>query len=176
MKVYLVVCIVVGILFSSIVLADSLKHYRLGPGDQIRIQVTGEDDLLLDVFIGESGAISYPFLGDIDVNNMTVTELDRYITDHLNGDYLIDPDVTVSVATHRKFFVNGKVEKPGGFPFEPGMTVRKAVSLAGGFDERANKKRIFVIRGSQANAKPEPIELEDTINPGDTITVERSFF
>ena len=176
MKLYLFAFIVMGALFSSNVLGDALKHYRLGPGDQIKIQITGEDDLFLDALIGESGTISYPFLGDIDVNNMTVTDLDLYITEHLNGDYLVDPDVTVSVVTHRKFFVNGKVEKPGGFPFEPGMTVRKAVSLAGGFDERANKKRIFVIRGSQANAKPEPIALEGFINPGDTVTVERSFF
>ncbi|MBQ0789206.1 MAG: polysaccharide export protein [Cycloclasticus sp.] len=176
MKLSLVVCICVAAFCSSIVLADSLKHYRLGPGDQIKIQVTGEDELYVDVLISESGAISYPFLGDINVNNMTVSELDRFITDHLNGDYLIDPDVTVSVAMHRKFFVNGKVDKPGGFAFEPGMTVRKAISLAGGFDERANKKRIFVIRGGQDNAQPEPIALEGLVNPGDTITVERSFF
>jgi len=152
------------------------KHYKLGPGDQVEIKVTGEDSLLLDVLIGESGVISYPFLGDVDVNGLTVTQLDDFITQGLKGSYLIDPDVTVSIKTHRKFFVNGKVEKPGGFAFEPGMTARKAISLAGGFDERANKKRIFVIRGGEDNAKPVQIDIDGAIHPGDTVTVERSFF
>lgn len=173
-KVVLLVCLV---LFIPTVLASEVsKHYKLGPGDQVEIKVTGEDSLLLDVLISESGIISYPFLGDVDVNGLTVTQLDDFITNGLKGPYLIDPDVTVSVKTHRKFFVNGKVEKPGGFAFEPGMTVRKAISLAGGFDERANKKRIFVIRGGQNSPKPVQIDIDSAIQPGDTVTVERSFF
>jgi len=164
------------LLVSGISAAELSTQYKLGPGDQIKIQVTGEDDLFLDTLIGESGMISYPFLGNVNVNDLTVSELDNFITDALKGSYLVAPDVTVSVKTHRKFFVDGKVDKPGGFPFEPGMTVRKAISLAGGFDERANKKRIFVIRAGKVNAQPEKIELDDAINPGDTITVERSFF
>jgi len=175
MKSLLFFFILAGCCLTSLSAAE-LSNYRLGPGDQIKIQVTGEDDLSLEVSIGESGMISYPFLGDVMVNDLTVSELDSFITKGLKGPYLVDPDVTVSVKTHRKFFVDGKVEKPGGFAFEPGITVRKAISLAGGFDERANKKRIFVIRGGQGNAKPEPISLDDAIYPGDTVTVERSFF
>ena len=165
-----------SIFFSQSVLAVGLSSYKLGPGDKISIQVTGEDDMMVDTLIGESGSISYPFLGEVKVDGMTVSQLDDYITKALKGPYLVNPDVTVSVKTHRKFFVNGKVERPGGFSFEPGMTVRKAISLAGGFDERANKKRIFVIRAGKVDAKPEKIELDAAINPGDTVTVERSFF
>jgi len=176
MKIFTALFILVSLFVSTLSAAELLTHYKLGPGDQIKIQVTGENDLLLDVLIGESGMISYPFLGDVNVNDLTVSELDDFITKGLKGPYLVDPDVTVSVQTHRKFFVDGKVEKPGGFPFEPGMTVRKAISMAGGFDERANKKRIFVIRAGKENAKPEQISLDDAINPGDTVTVERSFF
>ena len=59
--------------------------YKLGPGDHIRIQITSEKDMLIDETIGESGSISYPFLGDVSVVGMTVTELDEYITGHLKG-------------------------------------------------------------------------------------------
>ncbi len=84
--------------------------------------------------------------------------------------------MTVSILEYRPFFVNGKVKKPGGFPFQPGMTVRKAISLAGGFEERASREKIFVVRGSNHNSNPVPIGLGDLVSPGDTVTVERSFF
>ncbi len=150
--------------------------YQLGLGDHIRIQVTGEDDMTVEAVIGESGTISYPYLGDIRVTGRTVAELDKLITDKLTGPYLVDPDVNISLLTEIKFFVSGHVEKPGGYPYEPGLTVRKAISLAGGFDQRANKKRIFVVRGGEKEAEPELIGLDDTLYAGDTITVERSFF
>lgn len=176
MKFKLALLVCATLFIPKVFAAEVSTFYKLGPGDQIVIKITGEDSLLLDVLIGESGIISYPFLGDVDVNGLTVTQLDEFITKGLKGPYLVDPDVTVSVKTHRKFFVNGKVEKPGGFVFEPGMTARKAISLAGGFDERANKKRIFVIRGDQSIAEPIQIDIDSAINPGDTVTVERSFF
>ncbi len=56
------------------------------------------------------------------------------------------------------------------------MSVRKAISLAGGFDERASKDKIFVVRGVNPNGPPVRIGLGDLVRPGDTVTVERSFF
>lgn len=151
-------------------------QYQLGPGDKIRILVYGEDDLTIETLVGDSGTISYPFLGEVDLRGKTVSGLEQYITSKLKGDYLVNPEITVSILEYRDFYVNGHVEKPGGFPFQPGMTVRKAISLAGGFGERANKEKISVVPGDNPNAPPEPIGLEDSIRPGDIITVDRSFF
>jgi polysaccharide export outer membrane protein len=47
--------------------------------------------------------------------------------------------VTIAIEEYRNFYVNGMVEKPGGYPFAPGLTVRKAISIAGGFKERAHR-------------------------------------
>ena len=157
-------------------IAASLEDYKLGAGDKIKIQVFGEDDLTVESLVGEAGMISYPFLGEIKVRGLTLSGLEKYITDRLKGPYLIDPEVTVSILDYRQFYVNGHVEKPGGFSFQPGMTVRKAISLAGGFEERANKDKIFVVHGDDPNGAQLPIGLEDMIQPGDIVTVERSFF
>ena len=77
---------------------------------------------------------------------------------------------------YRQFYVNGYVSSPGGFAFRPGITVRKAISLAGGFNERASDKKIYVVHGDQKDKEPVLINLDDSIMPGDVITVGRSFF
>ena len=68
------------------------------------------------------------------------------------------------------------VERPGGYPFQPGLNVRKAVSLAGGFKERASLNKVFVVREGDPAQKPQKVDVNAEIGPGDTITVEESFF
>lgn len=148
--------------------------YRLGTGDEIRIQVFGEEDLSLELRLGDSGMISYPFLGEIPVRGMTPAELEMRIIDGLKPDYLVDPSVNVSVLEYRPFFIYGEVEEPGGYPFQPGLTVRQAVALAGGFTERASRRKISLVT-DEGNKQP-LVELDDRLRPGDTLTVEQSFF
>ena len=157
--------------------ADSLSRYQLGSGDVISITVFGEDDLKLQkIRLTDAGTISYPVLGELKVLGLTVGELEKVITDGLKGRYLVNPRVSVSVDEYRPFFINGQVERGGGYPFQPGLTVRKAVSLAGGFKERASKDKIFIIRDNDRNSKPVKVSLDTPVHPGDIITVEESFF
>lgn len=152
------------------------ENYRLGPGDLVKIQVYGEDDLTVESLVGDSGKISYPFLGDLQLTGKTLFELESFITRKLKGRYLVDPEVTVSILEYRQFFVNGHVKKPGGFPFQPGMTVRKAISLAGGFEERASSDKISVVSGGDPDAPQRRVGIDEQVGPGDVITVERAFF
>ncbi len=173
--------LVFGLFAASIALAqsgaDSLSRYQLGSGDVISITVFGEDDLKLQkIRLTDAGTISYPVLGELRVLGLTVGDLERVITDGLKGRYLVNPKVSVSVDEYRPFFINGQVERGGGYPFQPGLTVRKAVTLAGGFKERASKEKIFIIRDKERNAKPVKVDLDTPVHPGDIITVEESFF
>jgi len=156
--------------------AVTANDYRMGTGDRVRIQVYGEEDLNLETTVSDNGEISYPFLGPLKVAGLTPQELAQLITGKLQGDYLVNPKVSVDIIQYRLFYVNGEVESPGGYPFQPGITVRKAISIAGGFRERAAKDKIFVIRDDNPQAKPAPMKLDDMIRPGDIITVEESFF
>ena len=169
--------VLVGVLFlSGMVVASESSEYMLGSGDTVRIQVYGEPDLTVETQITETGALSYPFLGEIRLLGMTVGDLQEFITDGLLGDYLIEPRVTVSIVRYRNFYVNGEVARPGGFPFQPGLTVRKAISLAGGFTERASKDKIFIVSDSDSSQAPRRVPLDGSVKPGDIITVEQSFF
>jgi polysaccharide export outer membrane protein len=156
---------------------ESASSYRLGAGDVITIQVLGEDDLKRErIRLSDAATISYPVLGEIRLAGKTVGELERLIHDGLKGRYLVNPQVTVTINEYRNFFINGQVERPGGYPFMPGLTVRKAVSLAGGFKERASREKIFVIREEDRSQTAAKVDLNATVNPGDIITVEESFF
>ena len=165
------------ICFQHAAYAQELSSYKLGSGDSISVRVLGEDDLKRErVRLSDAGTISFPVLGEIRVKGLTVGALEEYITTNLKGRYLLNPQVTVSIDEYRNFFVNGMVEKPGGYPFSPGMTVRKAISIAGGFKERASREKINVIRDDDPRQTPRKVDLNTSLLPGDILTIEESFF
>jgi polysaccharide export outer membrane protein len=157
--------------------ALQLSTYKLGAGDTISIRVLGEDDLKRErVRLSDAGTVSFPVLGEIKVKGMTVGALEDYVAKGLRGRYLVNPQVNVSIDEYRSYFVNGQVEKPGGYPYSPGLTVRKAVSLAGGFRERASREKISIIRDDDPSQTPRRVDLNTAVLPGDILTVEESFF
>ena len=154
-----------------------LSSYKLGVGDVITVQVVGEDELKREkVRLSDAGTLSFPYLGEIRVRGLTVGELEDFITKGLKVRYLLNPQVNVTINEYRHFFVNGLVDKPGGYPFTPGLTVRKAISIAGGFKERASKEKINVIREEDTKGLSQRVSLDAPVRPGDIITVEESFF
>src|ERR1700730_10346670 len=153
--------------------APELSSYKLGSGDMISVRVMGEDDLKREkVRLSGAGTMSLPVLGEIKVKGMTVGALEQYITKGLKGRYLLNPQVIVSIDEYRNYYVNGMVEKPGGYQFLPGLTVRKAISLAGGFKERASKEKINIIRDDDPTQTSRRVDLNTAVLPGDILTVE----
>jgi len=175
--IFVIICSVAksSLVFAENDVADS-KKYLLGTGDMLRIQVYNEIDLYLETRVSDSGTISYPFLGELKVKGISLASLEALITSRLKGDYLINPKVSIDMMEYRQFYVNGEVEDSGGFPYQPGLTVRKAISLAGGFKERASKDKIFVIHDGSMTSEPIKVTLDEAVRPGDIITVEQSFF
>ncbi|MCY0966960.1 polysaccharide biosynthesis/export family protein [Parathalassolituus penaei] len=177
--VNLLVVLMCSVLSFSAIAAS--EQYRLGAGDLIQISVYDEPDLSQEVRIGLSGSISYPLLGDIQVSGLSPKDLEDKLTSRLKGPYLLNPSVTVSIVEYRPFYVTGEVEKPGSYAFHPGLTVDKAISIAGGFTERASKSKIYVIHdaASDKSGRGEArnqVKIYDVVQPGDVITVEQSFF
>ncbi|MBF0308916.1 MAG: polysaccharide export protein [Magnetococcales bacterium] len=155
---------------------DLPSTYRLGPGDKIQITVAEEPDLSLETTIAPSGKISYSFLGEITVEGLTGKELEKDLTRRFQDGFLRNPVVNVSITSYRMVYVNGEVSTSGGYPFRPGLTVRKAITLAGGFSDRADRERITVIRGQSSRNKEIPIHLDDPVFPDDIITVPEGFW
>ena len=159
--------------------ADSIRStgYLIAAGDTVSIKVFGEVELSPRAKVDESGNIDYPLLGVLSVSGLTTQQLANKILQGLKGPYLVDPKVSVSVSDYRPFYIHGQVRSPGSYSFEPGMTVRKAVALAGGLADHASTRKIFRLpEGGQDGIQRVKVGLEDAVLPGDTITVEESFF
>lgn len=156
---------------------DPADSYRIDTGDGVSITVYGEPDLSLkDERVKGDGRISYPLLGDIQVRGRTASELQQLITEMLADGYLKKPNVTVSIDTFRLFYIKGEVRNPGGFNYVDGLTVEKAVALAGGYTERASERNITVVRDGDPGQRARQATPGTRIRPGDVITVGESFF
>ena len=157
--------------------ADARSSYKLAAGDVITILVFGEDEFTKEkIRLNDAGSVMFPGLGEVNVLGQTIGDLERLITNGLKGRILVNPKVAVQIVEYRPFYIHGMVEKPGGYPFQPGLTVRKAASVAGGFKERAALNKIHVIRENDPSQRPQKVDLNTTIGPGDILTVEESFF
>ena len=145
--------------------------YTLSAGDEVAIVVFGQEDLSMDIKLDENGTLNYPLLGAVSAGGMTVSQLERTITRELSGSYLVNPDVRVSVAEYRQVYINGEVNSPGGYDYKPGLTLDKAIALAGGFADKASKERITLTREINGQAQLFSMRLTDAVLPGDIIEI-----
>ena len=152
------------------------SQYVLESGDQIYIQVFDEPDLTMQATVAQSGAINYSYLGTIQVAGQTPAQLTESITAKLRDGYLRNPSVNITVQKYRSFFVDGEVRNPGSYGYEPGLTLAKAVSLAGGMTDRASRRKIFLTREVDGEKKSYRVEMSQSVEPGDIITIREGFF
>jgi protein involved in polysaccharide export with SLBB domain len=154
---------------------DTQPAYRLAAGDEVEIRVYGEPDLSMRFKIDTSGHANYPYLGQVLLTGRTTAEVADLLAHGLKRGVLLDPMVTVNVTTFRQVFVAGEVAQPGGYEYQPGLTVEKAIALAGGFTDRAARRDIS-LRLNGGDRLLEEVSLQQRLNPGDIITIEQSFF
>lgn len=153
-----------------------LSAYRLGIGDRVRISVFGEPDLSLDGDVDATGHLSYPLLGRVPALRKTSDELARDIAAGLANGYLRNPDVRVAVIQYRPIYLTGQVNRPGAYPYSVGLTVEKAVALAGGLTRIASERGIYLLHEDAPASERRRVRMDDPVLPGDTLVVEESLF
>jgi polysaccharide biosynthesis/export protein len=136
-------------------------EYRLGRGDTLAIAVLGYPDLTRRAVVDAADQISFPFIGKIKAGARTTPELRDDIARLLGEKNILrGSEVTVEVAEYAPFYVSGDVTKPGAFPFRPGMTVRHAVALAGGYSARLEGVSVADLWGQQRSASIALVKAE----------------
>ena len=154
------------------------EGYLLGPGDKLRVIVSGAAEMSTEYSVSSGGTLAMPLLGQVRAGGKTPDQLAEAIRAALISDGLFrDPSVAVEVAVYRPIFVLGEVQHPGQFAYQPGMTVLSAVAVAGGFTYRAVKTEFSVTRAASAEAAVEArAERYSLLRPGDVLTIfERRF-
>ncbi|HEX9187274.1 MAG TPA: polysaccharide biosynthesis/export family protein, partial [Vicinamibacteria bacterium] len=161
-------------------------EYAVGPGDVLEVSVIGNDDLSRIPTVQTNGAITYPLLGEVQVAGLTVAEIRRKLTNLLEKDYLVKPQVEVKVREFNSQFVSvvGEVNSPGRKPLRGRTRLIDALLESGGFKATASaevmitrsdgefeggKKSITVRISSQATLQDQ-INLELPLKNGDIIT------
>lgn len=149
--------------------------YRLGPLDKLRVRVhewrASKDEvfewsaLKEDYSIGSSGAVNLPLVGELQANGLTTVELGRLIGDRLKDRLgMIElPDTTVEVVQYRPFYIVGQVDKPGEYPYRPGLTVLQAISVAGGM-QRVNDMGLFRLERDAITARGDLTQIATETN------------
>jgi polysaccharide biosynthesis/export protein len=135
--------------------AVSNQDYRLGAGDSIGVQVYQSPDLSVDARVSESGVISYPLVGTVQVGGLTISEAEKKIADALRtGGFVKVPQVNIALKQVRgnQVAVLGQVSRPGRFPLETFNTrVSDMLAAAGGATPMGDD--ILIVTG-QREGKP----------------------
>lgn len=158
----------------------------IGVGDVFEVRVFNEEELSGTHRVDSDGAISVPLAGRVEVAGMPPGDIGALLEERLS-EYLRNPQVTVFVKefNSKKIYVLGEVKRPGTFIYEDGMTVVQAITLAGGFDNLAEKNGTYVTRIIAGKEQQIEVPVEDigegraknfALIPGDIVYVPESLF
>lgn len=136
------------------------QEYVIGARDVLKVTVWGQDDLSKDYPVDPDGYVSFPLVGRIKATGLTPTVFADDLRARLEKDYLVNPQVLVSVKEYlsQKVHVSGEAEKPGVYYLSGPTTVRDVLSRAGGLSKSAGSQVVLVRAATLRSgaASPEP--------------------
>ena len=157
--------------------------YQLRPADRISLSVFREPDFSLDaVQIGVEGNVSLPMLGSIPAAGLTAKQLEQDVTRRLAAAGLKSPMVSVNIAEYASHLVTveGAVDTPGVYAFQPGARLSSAIALAKGPKRTAKVDQVAVFRESAEGIMIAKFDygqvrqgtmLDPVLQPGDRVVM-----
>lgn len=126
------------------------KTYRIGPEDIVSIMVWREKEMSGMFVVRPDGRITLPLAGEMMVSELTPEQVQAKVVE-LYSKYINKPEVSVSLARvgSKKYYLVGQVNRTGMFPLVVPTTVLEAINSAGGFQEFANRKKVYILRGDK---------------------------
>jgi polysaccharide biosynthesis/export protein len=124
--------------------------YIIGPGDELRLQVSGQINEQLNVIVDRSGAISLPQIGSVHVAGLPYGQLGAYLHDEMGKIYR-NFDLSVNLGSLRtiQVFVVGQARRPGSYSISSLSTLLNALFASGGPLPQGSLRDIQVKRGGQ---------------------------
>jgi polysaccharide export outer membrane protein len=147
------------------------QEYTIGPRDVIGITVWGQPDLSRDYTVDPDGFAPFPLVGRILAAGRSPKELAAQLTEVLGKDFLVNPQVMVTVKEYlsQKVQVLGAAERPGVYYLTGPTTLLDILSKAGGFASAAGKQVLLVRNHGPADSPSAVLRLSlDKIQAGDS--------
>ena len=136
--------------------------YRIGSGDVLEISVWKEESLSREVIVPPDCTIAFPLIGDIEIKEMTVSDLRREVSKRLE-DFI--PEATATVMLRQinslRAYVIGKVNKPGQFPIDLDTTTMQLLAMAGGLNPFAAAGKIYILRRQEGKMIRIPFDYRE---------------
>lgn len=157
--------------------------YMLRPSDKISVNVFREPELSIEnVRLGVDGEVSLPMLGSIPAAGMTTKQLEQDVSRRLLAAGLRTPMVSVNIAEYASHLVTveGAVEDPGVYAFQPGARLSSAIALADGPTNVAKRQQVAVFRESPQGIMIAKFDyqqvsqgtmLDPVLQPGDRVVM-----
>jgi polysaccharide biosynthesis/export protein len=159
--------------------------YRIGARDLLEIRVFGQDKLNTTARVTEQGKITFPYLGEVPVEGLTASELERKLVQLLEKNLYRNPEVSVRILEFqsKQASVLGAVAKQGFIELIGRQTLLQVITAAGGLMRDAGKEIIVFRQQPDGTTSPLHIIVDDlmqkgdpnsniVIEPGDTIMVQ----
>ncbi len=145
------------------------EDYRIGAKDLLEISVFGLNELNKTVRVSEGGKITLPLLGEVEIEGLTKTELEKKLSQLLEEKYLQSPQVTVFIMEYqsKRISVLGAVGKPGPYELIGRQTLLQLIAEAGGLTERAGDKIIVIRQLQDGSSTALKISIDNLIVEGD---------
>lgn len=126
------------------------QTYKVGPADVLLVRVWDQPAFTGPVAVNEGGKITLPLVGEVDAAGKTPVQIQAELSEALKK-YVVRPLVTVTVQEvgSKKYYMDGLIARPGEYALVVPTTVLEAISRAGGPQEFANVKKIYILRGDK---------------------------
>lgn len=158
------------------------SEYRIGPRDMIEIKVFGEDKLTTTARVSADGKITFPMLGEVSVDGLTASELEKKLVQLLKPFYQ-NPEVSVLIKEHqsRQVSVLGAVAKTTFVELVGRQTLLEAITAAGGITKDAAREIIITRTHADGSSTPIRILIDDLMSdpkqnmllePGDIVYIQ----
>jgi polysaccharide export outer membrane protein len=154
-------------------------NYKIGPADVLKILVWSEDKFSGLFTVDQDGKFTYPLIGEITAGGLTSAEVEQSVSKALTK-YVVKPLVTVTIqeVQSKKYYLNGQVNHPGEYLLAVPTTLLQALSKAGGLQDFANPKKIYILRGTtkipfnyKEVSQGKHMEQNVLLEPGDQVFV-----
>lgn len=169
-------------------LPPPVQASTVGVGDVFELHIIGEEDLPTEYTVAPDGTVDLPYINRVKVAGLEPQEISDLVRSRLMAaQILTKPVVVVSVKAYnsKRVEVFGEVQKPGSFPLEPGMTLLRAISQAGGFNSIADTGNVTIRRKVEEGIKAARVDVQGIIDneipdvllqAGDSIHVGKRVF
>jgi len=145
------------------------QEYRIGPKDLLEISVFGADELSRTVRVSEDGKVTLPLLGEVLVDGLTKSEVEKKLGQLLGEKYVQNPQVTVFIREYqsKRVSVLGAVEKPGPYQLLGRQTLMQIISEAGGLTRDAGNEIVIIRQLPDGSSTSLRISIDDLFLKGD---------